>query len=67
MPAATVFLNIALILVVFAAVGIPLFLLLGYLSLAIWRGILMRKFQPFYIFLLALPLGVKYSGFDNQE
>ena len=43
------------------SVTIPLFLLLGYLSLAIWRGILMRKFQPFYIFLLALPLGVKYS------
>ncbi|MDR2615256.1 MAG: hypothetical protein LBC28_01615, partial [Oscillospiraceae bacterium] len=40
---------------------ISLFLLLGYLSLTIWRGILMRKFHPFYLLFIALPMGIKYS------
>ena len=43
------------------SVFIPLFLLLGFLSLSIWRGILMRKFHPFYLLFLALPMGIKYS------
>ena len=46
------------------SVMIPLFLLIGYLSLSIWRGILMRKFRPYYLFLIALPMGIKYS-FSN--
>ena len=46
------------------SVMFPLFILLGYLSLTIWRRILMRSFQPFYLFLMVLPMGVKYS-FSN--
>ncbi|MDR1438900.1 MAG: hypothetical protein LBJ10_02465 [Clostridiales bacterium] len=40
---------------------LPLFLLLCFLSLAIWRGILMRKFHPYYLLFIALPLGLRYS------
>ena len=40
---------------------IPLFILLGSLSLAIWRKILMEKFQPFYLIFIFLPMGFRYS------
>jgi hypothetical protein len=40
---------------------IPLFLLMGFLSLTIWRQILMRKFYPFYLLIVALPMGLRYS------
>jgi hypothetical protein len=40
---------------------IPLFLLMGFLSLVIWRGILMQKFHPFYLLFFALPMGQVYS------
>jgi hypothetical protein len=40
---------------------ISFFLLLGFLSLIIWRGILMRKFHPFYLLFFALPMGQIYS------
>jgi sensor histidine kinase YesM len=43
------------------AACISLFLLLGFLSLTIWRGILMRKFHPFYLLFFALPMGQIYS------
>ena len=36
-------------------------LLLGFLSLAMWRRILMRKFHLFYLFFIALPMGQRYS------
>ena len=42
-------------------VFISLFILFGFLSLAIWRRILMKKFDPFYILVFALPLGQVYS------
>lgn len=40
---------------------VPLFLLMGFLSLAIWRRILMQKFYPFYLLFLTLPTGLRYS------
>jgi len=40
---------------------IPLFLLLGFLSLSVWRKILMHKFDPFYILFFVLPIGQIYS------
>jgi hypothetical protein len=40
---------------------ILLFLLLGFLSLSIWRRIIMEKFQPFYLLVIALPMGLRYS------
>ena len=43
------------------AVYLPLFLLVGFLALPIWRKILMQKFNPFYILFFALPLGQIYS------
>ncbi|MDR1615397.1 MAG: hypothetical protein LBR98_00015 [Syntrophomonadaceae bacterium] len=46
---------------VFIFTFISLFLLLGFLSLTIWRRILMRKFHPFYLLFIALPMGFKYS------
>ena len=39
----------------------PLFLLFGFLSLTVWRRVLMQKFHPFYLFLIALPMGHRYS------
>ena len=51
----------ALMKFVHMGVFIPLFLLLGFLSLSIWRNILMRKFHPFYLLFFALPMGIKYS------
>jgi len=39
----------------------PLFLLLGTLSLRIWRKALLQKFQPFYLLFIALPMGQRYS------
>lgn len=38
---------------------LALFLYIGSMSVKIWRGILMEKFQPFYLLLLLLPLGQK--------
>lgn len=43
------------------AAFLPLFVLMGYLSLAIWRRILMQKFYPFYLLFIALPMGLRYS------
>ena len=40
---------------------IPLFLLFGFLSLTIWRRLLLQKFQPFYLLFIVLPLGQRYS------
>jgi hypothetical protein len=42
-------------------VFIPLCLLLGFLSLTIWRRIIMQKFQPFYLLFIALPMGQLYA------
>lgn len=36
-------------------------LLLGSLSVKIWRKLLLQKFQPFYLLLIALPIGQGYS------
>ena len=38
-----------------------LFFLIGSLSVKIWRSILMRKFHPYYIFFIALPMGQRYA------
>jgi sensor histidine kinase YesM len=40
---------------------IPLFLLVGSLSLVLWRKILMHRFQIFYLIVFALPMGQIYS------
>ena len=40
---------------------IPLFLVFGYLSLKIWRRLLLKKFHPFYLLFIALPMGQRYS------
>ena len=40
---------------------IPLFVLMGFLSLTIWRRILMQKFHPFYLLFFTLPVGQMYS------
>jgi len=40
---------------------IPVFLLLGALSLKIWRRLLLQKFQPFYLLFIALPMGQRYA------
>ncbi|MDR3278733.1 MAG: hypothetical protein LBT12_08160 [Oscillospiraceae bacterium] len=40
---------------------IPLFLLLGALSLKIWRRLPLRKIQPFYLLLIVFPIGQRYS------
>ena len=42
-------------------VFILLFLLLGFLSLTIWRKILMRRFHLFYMLFFAFPMGQIYS------
>lgn len=41
--------------------GILLFLLLGLLSVKVWRRILMGRFHPFYLLFIALPIGQMYS------
>lgn len=38
-----------------------LFVLLGFLSLKIWRRLLLQKFQPFYLLFIVLPMGQRYS------
>lgn len=38
-----------------------LFILLGFLSLRIWRKILLQKFQPFYLLFIVLPIGQMYT------
>ena len=43
------------------ALFISVFYLLGYLSLSLWRKIMMQKFQPFYLFFIAYPVGQIYS------
>lgn len=43
------------------SVLIFMFLFLGHMSLKIWRGLLLQKFQPFYLLFLILPFGQKYS------
>ena len=40
---------------------IALFVLFGYLSLTIWRRILMKRFHAFYLVLIALPMGQRYA------
>ena len=45
----------------FLAVFISLFSLIGSLSVKIWRNILMRRFHPYYIFFIALPMGQRYA------
>ena len=40
---------------------IPLFLVLGYLSLKIWRKLLLQRFQPFYLLFIVLPMGQMYA------
>jgi uncharacterized membrane protein len=37
------------------------FLLLGFLSLAMWRRLLLKKFQPFYLLFILLPMGQRYA------
>ncbi|MDL2293940.1 hypothetical protein LJC60_04830 [Ruminococcaceae bacterium OttesenSCG-928-D13] len=51
----------ALLKMLYLMVFLSLFLLLGSLSQKIWRGLLLQKFQPFYLLYLILPLGLKYS------
>jgi hypothetical protein len=38
-----------------------LFALLGLLSVALWRRLLLKKFQPFYLLFIVLPMGLRYS------
>lgn len=40
---------------------LPLFFLLCFLSLTIWRKILMDKIHPFYLLFITLPMGLRYS------
>jgi len=42
-------------------VSFALFLLLGFLSLGLWRRLLLEKFQPFHLLLIALPIGQRYA------
>jgi len=42
-------------------VVILFFLFMGFLSLQIWRRLLLYKFQPFYVLFIALPIGQLYS------
>jgi len=42
-------------------IAFTLFLLLGFLSLGLWRRLLLQKFHPFYLLLIALPIGQRYS------
>ena len=45
----------------FLVTFISLFFLIGSLSVKIWRNILMRKFHPYYLFFIALPMGQRYA------
>jgi hypothetical protein len=40
---------------------IPLALLMGFFSLKLWRRLLLRKNQPFYMLLIILPIGQRYA------
>jgi uncharacterized membrane protein len=43
---------------------LALFLLLGFLSLPIWRHILLQKLSPYYLIIIAFPLGQMYFMSD---
>jgi len=45
----------------YTIVVILLFLAMGILSLRIWRRVLLRRFHPFYLLFVALPIGQMYS------
>jgi hypothetical protein len=44
----------------YALICLAAFLLFGFLSLAVWRRLLLKKFQPFYLLFIALPMGQRY-------
>lgn len=51
----------AMLSLLYMSVFLTLFLVLCFLSLTIWRKILMQKFHPFYLLFIALPMGIRYS------
>jgi len=53
--------SIVVLRLIYTLVVILLFLFLGYLSLIIWRRLLLRRFHPFYLLFIALPIGQMYS------
>jgi hypothetical protein len=42
-------------------ISFALFLLLGFLSIGLWRRLMLEKFHPFYLLLIALPIGKRYA------
>ncbi|MDR1060500.1 MAG: hypothetical protein LBL83_04645 [Clostridiales bacterium] len=45
----------------FALVNFALYALLGFLSLAVWRRLMLKKFEPFHLLFIALPMALKYT------
>lgn len=50
-----------LLKLIYVSVFLSFFLLLGFLSLKVWRRVLLQRFQPFYLLFLALPLGQRFA------
>lgn len=46
---------------VYIATFLSIFLLLGFLSLKVWRKVLLQRFQPFYLLFIALPFGQRFA------
>jgi sensor histidine kinase YesM len=51
----------ALLELLYMCAVVPLFLLLGAVSLKIWRRLFLQAMQPFYLLLIILPIGQRYA------
>jgi hypothetical protein len=45
----------------FALVYFALYALFGFLSITVWRRLLLKKFEPFHLLFVALPMALKYT------